>query len=97
MPSNVYDDPFVYDDSANYDSAPSNSSSRVSQIVENLMTRRETVAAELAAWIAQKPSYAIDGQSVQWESYRMSLLKELEDLNNLINMLDPYEIQTTMT
>lgn len=65
--------------------------------LENLIARKQTVTNELAAWILQKPTYAIDGQSVQWESYRKSLYDELKDLNEIINMLDPYELQTTMT
>ncbi len=65
--------------------------------LENLKTRKANVALELAEFTANKPSYSIDGQSVQWESYRMSLIKELTDLNELINMLDPYEIPTVMS
>ncbi len=66
-------------------------------VLENITTRRNNVALELAEFTANKPSYAIDGQSVQWESYRASLIKELMDLNELLNMLDPYEIPTVMS
>ena len=63
-------------------------------VLENLQTRKVAIAEILASGEASKPTYSIDGQSVQWESYRMSLLKELADLNDLINLMDPYEIQT---
>ena len=61
--------------------------------LQNLQTRRNNILIELAA-MGQKPSASVGAQSVQWESYRVSLIKELADLNTLENQLNPYEIRT---
>jgi hypothetical protein len=63
--------------------------------LQNLQQRQANITAELAA-MGQKPSASVGGQSVQWESYRASLIKELLDLATLINQLCPYEIQTSV-
>lgn len=43
-----------------------------------------------------KFDYNIDGQAVTRSSWRESLFKELANINQLINMYQPYEIQTIM-
>lgn len=58
--------------------------------LDNLKTRRTAITTELASLVG-KPSYSIDGQSVQWNEYRKSLLDEFKSLNELITMLEPYE------
>lgn len=53
-------------------------------LVENLTTRRDNVAAELAALAASKPDYSIDGESVSHAANRAALTQELKDLNEMI-------------
>jgi hypothetical protein len=59
--------------------------------LQNLLTRRANVTAELAAMTASsqggKPSYSIDGQQVEHVAYRQSLYAELRELNHQISML----------
>ncbi|MGE5192810.1 MAG: hypothetical protein ACM3U2_09925 [Deltaproteobacteria bacterium] len=64
--------------------------------LENLLTRRSNVIAELAAMNSSasggKPSYTIDGQAVDHVAYRKSLYEELDLLNRQIAILQgPYE------
>jgi hypothetical protein len=61
--------------------------------LQNLQARQANITAELAA-MGQKPTGSVGAQSVQWESYRTSLVKELFDLAILINQFSPFEIQT---
>jgi len=59
--------------------------------LENLLTRRSNVIAELAAMHSAasggKPSYSIDGQEVDHVAYRKSLYEELAQLNQQIAIL----------
>jgi hypothetical protein len=59
--------------------------------LENLLTRRSNVIAELAAMNSAasggKPSYSIDGQEVDHVAYRKSLYEELAQLNQQIALL----------
>ncbi len=64
--------------------------------LDNLLTRRSNVIAELAAMNSSasggKPSYSIDGQEVDHVAYRKSLYEELALLNQQIAVLQgPYE------
>lgn len=53
--------------------------------LENLITARENLIAELARESASpKPSYNIDGQSEEWTAYRDSLIQRIEDLRLMI-------------
>ena len=66
--------------------------------LDNLLTRRSNVLAELAAMTSTanggKPSYTIDGQMVDHVSYRKSLYDELRELNCQITILQgPFEVQ----
>ncbi|HEY3966807.1 MAG TPA: hypothetical protein VGM05_19750 [Planctomycetaceae bacterium] len=66
--------------------------------IENLLTRRSNVIAELAAMnpaaSGGKPSYTIDGQQVDHVAYRQSLYDELRELNRQITVLQgPFEEQ----
>ena len=66
--------------------------------LDNLLTRRSNVLAELAAMTSTanggKPSYTIDGQMVDHVSYRKSLYDELRELNRQITILQgPFEVQ----
>jgi hypothetical protein len=66
--------------------------------LDNLLTRRSNVIAELAAMTSTasggKPSYTIDGQSVDHVAYRKSLYDELAELNRQITILQgPFEVQ----
>lgn len=66
-------------------------------VLENLKTRRNNLALELANLVANKPTYSIDGQSVQWDQHYMTMLEQMMKLNELINMMDPYELPTVMS
>ena len=64
--------------------------------LDNLLTRRSNVIAELAAMTSTanggKPSYSIDGQQVDHVSYRKSLYDELRELNRQVTILQgPFE------
>lgn len=64
--------------------------------LDNLLTRRSNVIAELAAMTSTssggKPSYTIDGQQVDHVAYRKSLYEELALLNQQIAILQgPFE------
>jgi hypothetical protein len=66
--------------------------------ITNLLTRRSSVIAELAAMNSTasggKPSYSIDGQQVDHVAYRQSLYDELRELNAQISVLQgPFEEQ----
>jgi hypothetical protein len=66
--------------------------------LQNLLTRRSNVIAELAAMNSTasggKPSYSIDGQEVDHVAYRKSLYDELRELNRQIAVLQgPFEVQ----
>lgn len=62
----------------------------------DLETFRDALAAELAAGDI-KPSYSIEGVSVDWNSYRTSLLEQLAKINDLISQANPYEIKSVIT
>ena len=69
--------------------------------LDNLNTRRSAILAELAAGQVpsgesmRKPSYQIDGQSVNWNQYRASLYEELERIDQLISATQgPVEVQS---
>lgn len=67
--------------------------------VENLMTRRSNVLAELAGMSASasggKPSYSLDGQQVDHTGYRKSLYDELEAIDRQLTALQgPFEIRS---
>ena len=65
---------------------------------ENIATIRSNLLTALVTESANpKPSYAIDGQSVDWNGYRAALLKQIADLNALMSSLDgPFEVTDTM-
>ena len=72
--------------------------------LENLQTRRSAILAELAAGETpggdslRKPSYSIDGQSVDWSDYRRSLYDELREIDRLIATTGgPVEVQSEAT
>jgi hypothetical protein len=97
IPAILYDGTDLYDTSDTYNGVEATTEdSELATVLENLVTRRNNVALELAELVS-KPDYSIDGQSVQWTAFKASLYKELEDLNNLINMMDPYQLTTIAT
>jgi hypothetical protein len=68
----------------------------VATYLENLVTTRDQVAANLAAITASpKPTYSIDGQSVSWESLFNSYTTQLAKLNELISNAEPFEVRST--
>jgi len=62
----------------------------------NLATSRSNLLAELASVTASpKASYSIDGQSVDHNAYRRSLLAELREINELTAAIGgPFEVET---
>lgn len=64
--------------------------------LELLELRRTTILTELST-LTSRPDYSISGQSVQWTAYRKGLLDELKEIQELILMYDPYELQTLIT
>ncbi|MBS0207805.1 MAG: hypothetical protein JSS27_02525 [Planctomycetes bacterium] len=66
--------------------------------LENLLATRDQIAANLAGITAQpKPSYAIDGQQVDWQSLFNSYTQQLAELNAQIAAADPVEVQSRGT
>lgn len=62
--------------------------------LENLRTRRSTIYSELAA-LSSKKTYSIDGQSVDHNAFRKSLLEELAKINELIAAAEgPWEVES---
>lgn len=62
--------------------------------VENLTTIRNNYAASLAAEsAAPKPSYTIDGQSVNWDTYRASLLAAIMQLEERMTTAEVGEVE----
>lgn len=54
-------------------------------LVQNLITARDNLAAELATNSANpKPTYSVAGRSVSWSSYRSDLIDQIERLNGQI-------------
>jgi hypothetical protein len=59
--------------------------------LENLNTTRSAILAELALITTDRLSYSVDGQS--GESKRMQLLRQLAEINKLIEATQgPYEV-----
>lgn len=61
--------------------------------LENMKTARSAYLTELATGNV-KPSYSIDGQSVDWNAYRASLLESIAKLNALIAADEIVEVET---
>jgi hypothetical protein len=59
-----------------------------------LITRRDNIAAELAAIETSKPDYSLSGESVSHSTNRLNLLAELEKINLLITRSSVWKLQT---
>ncbi len=64
--------------------------------LDDLQTFRDALAAELAAGDV-KPSYSIEGVSVDWNAYRNNLLENLAKVTELINQANPYELRSVIS
>ena len=52
---------------------------------QNIATIRSNLLASLATESASpKPSYSIDGQSVDWNGYRKAITQQIKDLDELL-------------
>ncbi len=61
----------------------------------NLVTRRSSILAELAALDGSPPDYSKGNQSIQWAAQRRQLTDELARLNEMIAAFDgPWEVET---
>ncbi|HEX4132478.1 MAG TPA: hypothetical protein VHZ24_20775 [Pirellulales bacterium] len=70
----------------------------MSNLLQNLITARDNIAANLAAITANpKPSYSIDGQRVSWQALCDSYSRQLVALNAQIAAADPFEITSLGT
>ncbi len=62
--------------------------------LDNLLARRSSILAELAALGTSQPDYTKGNQSVQWASLRRQLMDELQSLNGMIAALGgPWEVE----
>lgn len=66
--------------------------------LENLLTRRTNILAELAALAPTasggKPTYSLDGQHVDHTQYRLSLYEELAAIDRqLVSLQGPFEVR----
>lgn len=56
------------------------------EITQMKTARGTLVTALVTACSSPKPSYSVDGQSVSHTEYRESLIRQIKDLDVLINM-----------
>jgi hypothetical protein len=65
-------------------------------VLTTLQTAKSNVCNLIALITANpKPTYSINGQSVQWESYYRTLTESLKTLNEQIQVAGgPFELQT---
>lgn len=61
---------------------------------ENLQTAINNLASALATESANpKPSYSINGESVDWNGYRAAMLKQIRDMSDLVDDLNgPFDV-----
>ncbi len=63
--------------------------------LSNLTTIRSNIIATLATESeAPKPSYNVDGEQMDWNGFRKSLMEQLRDINLQIQDTQPYEIHS---
>ena len=68
--------------------------------LENLVIIRDNYAQSLATESAlqisngPKPSYSIDGQSVNWDAWRDSMMAKIAALNELLAAGEPFELHS---
>ena len=68
--------------------------------IANLKTIRDNACAALAAmsadWVAagMPPTYAINGQNVDWNSWYTQQMTFIQQLNDQVGAAEPFEIQT---
>jgi hypothetical protein len=65
------------------------------QLRDKIIEARDAAADRLVDVLADpKPSYSIDGETVQWSAYADMLQRQIEKMNQLAQQLDP-GFQTT--
>lgn len=69
-------------------------------LVDDLKTSRDNYAAILAAktaeWLAAgcPPTFSVDGESYQWDAWRDSMVKQIQELTKTINAVaSPYIVR----
>ena len=61
---------------------------------ENLATIRSRLLASLATEASNpKPSYTVGNQSTDYNGWRTSIMQQLTQINELIAVADPYEVE----
>lgn len=64
-----------------------------SEIDDLLATRANLIATLRVESASPKPSYSINGQSVDWNGYRASLMQQIESINQMIAAIEgPWEV-----
>jgi hypothetical protein len=56
----------------------------MASFLDNLIARRNAIAAELAGLSVSKPDYSIDGESINHASNRTALMNEMKMLDDMI-------------
>jgi len=63
--------------------------------VADLRAIRDQIVANLKAEsLSPKPSHSIDGESVDWTTWAKVQQDRIEQLNRMINAVDPYFLAT---
>ncbi len=66
-------------------------------VLSDLETRRANLSSEIAG-LGFETSTSLDGESVQHDQHRISLLKELAEINSLITIAaGPFDVTTEGT
>ena len=66
----------------------------MSQAADVRTIRDQIIANVKAESASPKPSYSIDGESVDWTTWAKAQQDRIEQLNRMINAVDPYFLAT---
>ena len=66
----------------------------MTQAADCRIIRDQIVANIKAESLSPKPSYSIDGESVDWTTWAKAQQDRIEQLNRMINAVDPYFLVT---
>lgn len=71
-------------------------SSGTGTYLADLVATRDNIALQLADLTANpKPTYEIDGQSIDWDTHFRALSERLDALNRAIQAAEPFEVHST--
>lgn len=66
----------------------------MTQAADLRIIRDQIIANVKAESATPKPSYSIDGESVDWTTWAKAQQDRIEQLNRMINAVDPYILST---